>query len=188
MAKAKTPGGSVPNRPLYSRISFLYQAATYLGTREDQRASAHTTEETENSRPASEEKHNNSLKGHVHVQQALSRRFLTDLRATSLKSQIRLSPAMKHTICKLCDSLLVDGETSSSTVENRSKGGRKPWADVLVVKCSTCGGVRRYPVQATRQKRRSARGQEAAQKAAGQRKQDTAEIQDEKADAVMEEG
>ncbi|KAI1635984.1 Rpr2-domain-containing protein [Biscogniauxia mediterranea] len=186
MAKAKTPGGSVPNRPLYSRISFLYQAATYLGTRDDQRAPTQTTQETKNSCTESEEKYS-GLKGHA-AQQALSRRFLTDLRSTSLKSQIRLSPAMKHTICKLCDSLLIEGETSSSTIENRSKGGRKPWADVLVVKCSTCGGVRRYPVQATRQKRRSAREEQEAKKATGQRGKNTAEIQDEEADVMMEEG
>ncbi|KAI1488457.1 Rpr2-domain-containing protein [Biscogniauxia mediterranea] len=169
MAKAKTPGGSVPNRPLYSRISFLYQAATYLGTRDDQHAPTQTTQETKNSCTESEK--DGGLKGHA-AQQALSRRFLTDLRSTSLKSQIRLSPAMKHTICKLCDSLLIEGETSSSTIENRSKGGRKPWADVLVVKCSTCGGVRRYPVQAARQKRRSAREEEQeAKKATRQKKQ-----------------
>ncbi|KAI5925777.1 Rpr2-domain-containing protein [Camillea tinctor] len=186
MAKTKPPGGSVPNRPLYSRISFLYQAATYLGTRDDQHASTPTTQDAKNQGTESEEKHDGF--DNSHVQQALSRRFLTDLRATSLKSQIRLSPAMKHTICKFCDSLLIEGETSSCTTENRSKGGRKPWADVLVVKCNTCGGVRRYPVQAARPKRRPAREQQEAKKAAGQKKRKTARMQVEKADIVMEEG
>lgn len=67
---------------------------------------------------------------------------------------------MKHSICKYCDSLLIEGETSSSVVENKSKGGQKPWADVLVVKCHTCEGVKRFPAQAPRQKRRPMRVKE----------------------------
>ncbi|KAI0019889.1 hypothetical protein F4780DRAFT_780013 [Xylariomycetidae sp. FL0641] len=51
--------------------------------------------------------------------------------------------------------------TSSSVVENKSKGGKKPWADVLVITCHTCQGVKRYPVQAARQKRRPVREKEA---------------------------
>ncbi|RYP86163.1 hypothetical protein DL769_000775 [Monosporascus sp. CRB-8-3] len=72
---------------------------------------------------------------------------------------------MKHTICKYCDTLLVEGHTSTSFVENQSKGGKKPWADVLVVKCNTCGGLKRFPVQAPRQKRRPIREAESKKKA-----------------------
>ncbi|RYP05947.1 hypothetical protein DL765_009671 [Monosporascus sp. GIB2] len=72
---------------------------------------------------------------------------------------------MKHTICKYCDTLLVEGDTSTSFVENQSKGGKKPWADVLVVKCNTCGGLKRFPVQAPRQKRRPIREAESKKKA-----------------------
>ncbi|KAK7394054.1 hypothetical protein QQX98_013162 [Neonectria punicea] len=82
------------------------------------------------------------------------------MRAVSLKAQIRQSPALKRTICKFCDTLLIEGQTCSSTVENDSKGGRKPWADLLTIRCKTCGNAKRYPVNAPRQKRRSLRNRE----------------------------
>lgn len=175
MAK-KIPG--VPNRHLYSRISFLYQAAAYLSE-----ASRHGPESTSQG-AASHIKPvaagadimdwEHDVNDHDHDQgqdpdnlqdsrvqpveiaagQSMPRKLLTDLRAVAQKSQIRISPAIKRTICKYCDTLLVDGHTCSSTVENRSKGGKKPWADVLVIKCHTCGRTKRFPVNAQRQKRR----------------------------------
>jgi ribonuclease P protein subunit RPR2 len=42
-------------------------------------------------------------------------------------------------------------------VENQSKGGRKPWADILVMRCLTCGHAKRYPVSVPKQRRKSAR-------------------------------
>ncbi|OTB05038.1 hypothetical protein M426DRAFT_11129 [Hypoxylon sp. CI-4A] len=156
MAKQKGPG-SVPNRPIYSRISYLYQAAAYMASHSDTDVSIRDLKYAEEDTAAQ----NDPAR---HAKQALSRRFITDLRSTSLKSQIRLSPAMKHTICKFCDSLLIEGDTSSSAVENKSKAGKKPWADVLVVKCHTCGGVKRFPVQAPRQKRRPIREKESKEK------------------------
>ena len=88
---------------------------------------------------------------------AVSRQLLVHLRAVSLRSQIRLTPAVKHTMCKRCGILLVPGSTSTSYVENKSSGGRKPWADVLVTICIACGTSKRFPVGAKRQVRRHAR-------------------------------
>lgn len=103
--------------------------------------------------------HPNSEKNHRTAMQTrnMSHRLLADFRSVSLKSQIRVSPAMKRSICKFCDTLLVEGQTCTSTVENTSKGGRKPWADVLVIKCHTCHHVKRFPVNAPRQQRRPLR-------------------------------
>ncbi|KAI1811081.1 Rpr2-domain-containing protein [Poronia punctata] len=148
MAKSKgnqKASTSVPNKHLFSRLSYLHQAATSLGVQvEKSGKDTDTDTDTDTTRLN------------------LARHLLTTFRATSLKSQIRVSPAIKHTICKFCDSLLIEGKTSTSVVENRSKGGRKPWADVLVVRCDTCGGVRRFPVGAERQKRRPLREQTVA--------------------------
>ncbi|KAI0447253.1 RNAse P Rpr2/Rpp21/SNM1 subunit domain-containing protein [Xylaria telfairii] len=141
MAKPKKPG-SVPNKHLYSRLSYLHQAAAFLGSQ------VGNTRAAKPEPPAANQ-----------LRLGLARHLLTDLRATSLKSQIRLSPAVKHTICKFCDTLLIEGETSTSAVENKSKHGKKPWADVLVVKCNTCHRVKRFPVQSPRQKRRPYREQ-----------------------------
>ncbi|KAI4859493.1 Rpr2-domain-containing protein [Hypoxylon rubiginosum] len=158
MGKSKEPG-TILNRSIYSRISYLYQAAAYLGTLSQHTDPNSDTQnpETTGSKAALEGKQASRMR---HANQVLSRRLVTDLRATSHKSQIRISPAMKQSICKYCDTLLIEGETSSSAVENKSKGGKKPWADVLVVKCHTCQGVKRFHVQAPRQKRRPIREKE----------------------------
>ncbi|KAI2462745.1 Rpr2-domain-containing protein [Annulohypoxylon bovei var. microspora] len=158
MGKSKGPG-NVPNRPIYSRISYLYQAATYLASHSESNGSSDVAQNSEGTEGDIATRDKQASRAD-HTKYTLSRSLITDLRSASLKSQIRLSPTMKHTICKFCDGLLIEGETSSSIVENKSKGGRKPWADVLVVKCHTCGGVRRFPVQASRQKRRPIREKE----------------------------
>ncbi|KAI0835414.1 Rpr2-domain-containing protein [Hypoxylon sp. FL0890] len=162
MGKYKGPG-SVPNRPIYSRISYLYQAAAYLASQSDFKASDTVTQASEGTGQETSKESKQTPCTH-RSNHALSRRLITDLRSSSLKSQIRLSPALKHTICKSCDTLLIEGETSSSIVENKSKGGKKPWADVLVVTCHACGGVKRFPVQAPRQKRRPIREKESKEK------------------------
>lgn len=87
----------------------------------------------------------------------MARHLLSHLRGVSLKSQIRLSPAIKHSLCKRCDTLLVPGSTSTSRMENLSKGGRKPWADVLILQCGICHAEKRFPVGAPRQQKREQR-------------------------------
>jgi ribonuclease P protein subunit RPR2 len=54
-------------------------------------------------------------------------------------------------MCKSCNTVLVPGHTVVQTIENPSKGGKKPWADVLVVACLVCGGKKRFPVGAAKQ-------------------------------------
>ena len=138
MAKAKeSKGGSVkvPNKSIHSRVSYLYQAAAYLESRRQD-----TTESV------GDEAEDPSCKYQLHRSESvfkpldipspeqhalpssshgLSRKLLSDLRAVSLKTQIRLSPAMKHTICKRCNSMLIDGYTCTLEIENRSKGGKE---------------------------------------------------------------
>lgn len=138
MAKGKALA-TVQNRPMYSRISFLEQAATYLT-----QASDRSQDETN----AGQAKP---------ISTGAARRLVTDLRAVSLKTRIRLSPAIKQTMCKYCDGLLIEGETCITAIENKSKGARKPWADVLVRKCLACRNVKRYPLNSARQKRKSLR-------------------------------
>jgi ribonuclease P protein subunit RPR2 len=159
MAKGKS-GGGVQNRAIYSRISFLQQAAVTLSA-----TAAATQHQAVDPNPA-----NTTAGQSISISasddaarlktslEAMSRRLATDLRAVSLKTRIRLQPAMKQTLCKFCDSILIDGESCTSTIENKSKGARKPWADVLVRKCHTCARERRYPVSAARPRRKTERG------------------------------
>lgn len=162
MAKIKTSkgGAGVPNRALYSRVSYLYQAAAYLATREQLRPTNQCTE------PVELQDASTSSIGEVStivardpksLLQKSPRRLLSDLRSVSLKAQIRLSPSMKHSICKRCDTMLIDGSTCIKVVENKSKEGRKPWADVLVQICQNCGCEKRFPLMAKRQPRRPCR-------------------------------
>lgn len=154
---AKKQSGSVPNKVIYSRLSFLYQAAAYLQTQEPPSTTTEAQSQDRASKSESEIQGQEPGPGRD-IRGAASRRLLSDLRAASLKTQIRIDPAVKRTVCKYCDSLLVEGVSCRSVVENKSRGGRKPWADVLVVRCGTCGGEKRVPVCAGRQKRRGLRG------------------------------
>ncbi|KOS17670.1 Ribonuclease P protein subunit rpr2 [Escovopsis weberi] len=148
-AKAKGAASSVQNRHIYTRASYLYQAASYLASRSLSRA-------PEAGGPSEAGDAEDGPK----KRQALmntSRRFVSDMRSITLKTQIRCTPAVKRSICKFCDTLQIEGTTCRSVVENASRGGRKPWADVLVVRCQTCGNAKRFPVGAAKQTKRGER-------------------------------
>ncbi|KAJ5171053.1 uncharacterized protein N7500_003836 [Penicillium coprophilum] len=83
----------------------------------------------------------------------LSRVCVSHLRAVAMKTQIRLPVTLKRSVCKRCDTLLTPGVTCSHETRNASRGGKKPWADVLVVKCLSCGTEKRFPQTAKRGKK-----------------------------------
>lgn len=148
----------VPHKHLHSRISYLYQAANYLArVSESSLAVQHAGDNTEAKNDQNVQQ--KAAKPFVDAS-ALIRHFNSHIRAVSLRSQIRLTPAFKNTICKHCDTLLIPESTSTSRLENKSRGGKKPWADVLVVACKACGHVKRYPVGAKRQRSRTERANE----------------------------
>jgi len=184
-AKAKKADGHIPQRHLRARISYLHRAAAYMhshspgkppqqldethgelqsrgGSRDlhgeptadacqntEEHSSLHAT-------PNLHQGHNGNEALHL-VGLGQTHRFVSHLRAVSLKGQIRLSAEMKHSICKRCDSRLVVGSTATRNMENKSRGGKKPWAEVLVISCNTCGVKKRFPVAAKRQPRRHVR-------------------------------
>lgn len=145
MAKVKAGklAASIPNKPAHTRVSYLYQAATYLSQQHGAQAALEITKT---------DVHSTTLP--AHIIQSTSRHLLSDLRSVCLKTQVRVSPAVKHSICKNCNTLLIDGSTCTNEVENKSKGQKKPWAAVLLRKCNTCGAQRRFPIASVRQKRR----------------------------------
>ena len=188
-AKAKSQKG-ISQKHLHSRISYLYQAATYLAKVDHQpRASAPSTNEasrkscdpgvelqyattspnttSSDTLPISPIENGNRMPENgpdidkVSEDFSLSRQLLAHLRDVSLRSQIRLAPAVKHTVCKGCNVLLIPATTSTSYMENKSSGGRKPWADVLVTTCIACGTSKRFAVGAKRQVRRESRNDKA---------------------------
>lgn len=136
---------SIQNKALYSRISYLHQAATYLATRQLRAA--------DTANPQGERQMNTASSSSDKAHQAIARRLVSDLRSVGQKSVIRMAPEIKRSICKYCDAVLIDGSTCTSEIENKSNGGKKPWADVLVRKCNSCGFAKRFPMS-SKQKRR----------------------------------
>ncbi|KAL1626728.1 hypothetical protein SLS56_006721 [Neofusicoccum ribis] len=166
---------SVPNKHLHSRISYLYQAATYLanqslghaGQKEDEAAG-------QVPRDAMEVDSNTAEVSAAHLVEpganalppGLPFYYAYHLQSVSMKSQIQLSQNVKHSICKRCSAILIPGSTSSSKIENSSRGGKKPWADVLVIECNVCGAQKRFPIGAKRQPRKGERAKVEKEKSA----------------------
>lgn len=144
--KAKT-GGAKKNH--HARISYLHKAATYLNSiqmgkiqeSKQELASKMGRESTANASPS-------------RAARGLPPHLAGHLSQVARKTQIRLQPEMKHTICKRCSNILVDGQTSTKSVQNSSKGGAKPHADILVIDCHYCGTQKRFPIGARRQKKK----------------------------------
>ena len=148
-SKAGKDGDKTPHRHLHCRISFLHQAATYLGTPQQRDIEDASTRFKDGPKVLVPE----STSGDHHGQR---RHLLNQIRGVSRKSQIRLTKDMKHSLCKRCDSLLVAGVSSSEGTINESRGERKPAADIFEVKCNTCGTTKRFPVGQQRQRKEKA--------------------------------
>jgi ribonuclease P protein subunit RPR2 len=150
MSKVKLPKSKgIPSKHLHARTTFLYQAATYLTlqTASNRALTDATADDVE-------------AQTHSRGSQTVSPlavRLCSDLQQVSRKAQLRLSVDLKRTMCKRCNTVLVPGRTATQAVENMSKGGKKPWADVVVLECTTCGGKKRFPVGAKKQAKKATR-------------------------------
>jgi ribonuclease P protein subunit RPR2 len=159
MAKPKQKAKKPPkNRAAQARISFLFQAAEYLSsqlesaedsaTHRDGRAEATTSANSPtNHGTANHHESTNEVSCDTTVlkRHALPAYFASHMFSVRQKSQGKVEKELKRRICKRCKCFLIDGRTSSTAVENKSKS-KKPWADVTVVSCLACGMEKRYPV------------------------------------------
>ncbi|KAH7052373.1 RNAse P Rpr2/Rpp21/SNM1 subunit domain-containing protein [Macrophomina phaseolina] len=161
---------TVPNKHLHARISYLYQAANYLANQ--------SAQDAQQTGPGAMNI-DNTKAGVNAFPPGLPFYYASHLQSVSMKSQIRLSQNIKHSICKRCNAILIPGSTSSNKIENLSRGGKKPWADVLIIECNVCKAQKRFPVGAKRQPRKSERARverEKQVKAAEQAGQDVFDI------------
>jgi ribonuclease P protein subunit RPR2 len=161
-ANIKAPkAASVPNKSLHSRVSYLYQAAMYLATKQQHSGPPHAIEASTDvhTESATNTEASDAKTSPDQTLRPVSRRLVSDLRGVSLRMQMRISPTMKNSICKNCNTMLIDGSTCMSEIENKSKGGKKPWANLLIRKCTICGLAKRFPL-AERQKRRPLRSRQ----------------------------
>lgn len=160
MAKAKAGSksdGSGKQRHIKARISYLYRAAGLLAELSKNNKADEKSEEAAIKKGDCADVPSGPLKGSDPSSYPTSRHLTSQLRSVSLKSQVRLDGEIKHHVCKRCSTLLLEGRTSQTVIENHSRDRRKPWADVKVVKCRFCGVPKRFPVGMSRQRNRSER-------------------------------
>ena len=183
MTKAKE--ASIPQKHLHSRISYLFQAAAYLTTvqqvpayRKSETLLSNSLDNNPSQAIVIEDNPTPNAEGVLDSPElclseqapligsqpsveskglGLPFHLVDNLQSVSRKGQIRLSPTIKQSICKNCRAFLISGSTMSVYVENKSQGGRKSWADVLVRTCHYCGTSRRFPIGAQRQSRKQDR-------------------------------
>ncbi|GAB7346581.1 hypothetical protein MBLNU457_5769t1 [Dothideomycetes sp. NU457] len=130
------------NKHLQARIAYLEKASKYLA----QQQYGHENQTFG--------KHNEATDAPTH---GLPQLLSSHLRSVSLKSQIRLTQDVKRSICRKCDMPLIESSTSDITIENDSKDKAKPWADIRVITCRSCGTKKRFPIGAKRQTKKKNR-------------------------------
>jgi ribonuclease P protein subunit RPR2 len=151
MSKVKAPKAKgIPNKHLHARSTFLYQAATYLTLQT-------ATQDNEVSSKVTQSEHGALHGSKIQRHSPLALQLGSDLQQVSRKGQLRLAVDLKRSVCKSCNTVLIPGRTATQSIENPSKGGKKPFADVLVVSCNLCGGSKRFPVGATKQLKKAKR-------------------------------
>ncbi|PGG97636.1 hypothetical protein AJ80_09663 [Polytolypa hystricis UAMH7299] len=169
MAKAKPQkaqkgsGGAAQNH-LRARVQFLYDAACYLhshnstprGGTQDSKLNETPNESDITSATPAQKATKQRIPGNN-----LARLYINNMRGVSLKSQQRMSREIKRSACKRCDTLLVPDSTCTEMIENKSRGGKKPWAVVRVVRCNTCGVTKRFPQNTKRSARLAERRKKA---------------------------
>jgi ribonuclease P protein subunit RPR2 len=159
--KPKAGGPRNPHRAAQARISFLFQASQYLSAQSEsvEESASHTEQEvyagiSENLPPKRDTanlKHprsTNDVGGDLSLlkRHALPAYLANHMFSVRLKCQVRIDQDLKRRICKRCKIVLIEGKTSTTVVENKSRKSKKPWADVTVVSCLACGMQKRYPV------------------------------------------
>jgi ribonuclease P protein subunit RPR2 len=166
MAKKKA---GIPNRQSHARIAFLYQAANYFAslginhsdstkildyTVKDIKDDVHNPK-TPNE-PLGDQGHSDKTLSKAFPRSAsenlvqhpfpMSALLTSQIQTISHKAQVKVSRTIKRSICKRCRVVLREGLTSATSLENHSRGGTKPWADVLLVTCLACGMEKRFPL------------------------------------------
>lgn len=157
MAKSKAEGvKKVANRYLYARLSYLQQAVQLLSGHSSETPSLQEISKIHQDRLSRGEGVENpkidiegtstSTPVFTSIGLPLVHELSSHIRAIAQKSVIRLSSDLKRSICGRCSAALIDGSTCTTRMENKSRNGRKPRADVLVITCIACQMEKRFPV------------------------------------------
>lgn len=172
MAKLKTETVKKVAHPhLHARLAFLQRAAHLL--EEQQLRTQLVVEPTprtgnsENLNSASEleapDLEKEVLVPSIQKSNPLAREMSSHTIAIIKKTKLRISPDLKRTICKRCSSKLIEGQSSFTRTENKSRDGRKAWAEVVVVTCQFCEMEKRIPLGQKRGRKKDQRSTKAPQ-------------------------
>lgn len=150
---------------LRARLNYLCKAATYLqqAATASPPPSPRSEENIQNSQHHGPgEKDTASL-----ITRSIPRQYIAHMRGVSRKCQLRLPVHVKRSFCKRCDLHLIPNITCEVKMENASRGARKPWANVLTVRCNACGTEKRFPQTSKRGEKLPSRRERKKQKKAG---------------------
>lgn len=171
MAKGTAAGSQ---RLSVARATFLYQAAHFMLDLPDKKSSA---EQQETSKPSSD---SDTMPGHTVSSNVkphytcpkvdhFDHHLLFQLRDVCQKTQVRLPRDIKNTICRRCKGILKPGETVMGEIYNPSRKARYLKQKLMVVECTRCGCVKRYPIGANRQQPKRLRQTETSDQNASKR-------------------
>ncbi|KAI0775818.1 RNAse P Rpr2/Rpp21/SNM1 subunit domain-containing protein [Trametes elegans] len=127
---------NVANRDIVQRISFLYQASTYLISVSQSLPNPLENVKERHSRKRAKK---DRLR-HPRNTADLSRSYVGAMRSVGQKTMVRMDPSLKRTLCKGCDAVLIPGFTATVRVKPlRSHGGE------VVYTCHACDTFKRIP-------------------------------------------
>ncbi|KAL3429825.1 RNAse P Rpr2/Rpp21/SNM1 subunit domain-containing protein [Aspergillus tetrazonus] len=145
--KGKKGSGGGGNGYVRARINYLYNAAAYLqskaaGALEDVATQNEVMSDANTASPKAK-RPRSDCRDECALQ--VARLCISQMRGVSQKSQLRLPIEQKRSFCKRCDTLLIPGTSCIEETRNPSRGARKPWAEVRIVRCNICGTEKRFP-------------------------------------------
>ncbi|KAJ5600554.1 hypothetical protein N7450_001621 [Penicillium hetheringtonii] len=155
MAKAKgMKEGKNAKSHLKARMGFLEKAANYLQAAKTTGKNIDEVSETDETSQMSRNADYTSTKENAKTEvgtrtprtiQApssnLSRVYISQMYGVSLKTLTRLPIQTKRVV----KPPLSSGTTCTIETQNASRGRKKPWADVMVIRCLVCGTEKRFP-------------------------------------------
>jgi ribonuclease P protein subunit RPR2 len=145
--KGKKGSGGGGNSYVRARINYLYNAAAYLqskaaGALKDVATQDEVMSDANTASPLAKRPHSD-CRGECALR--VARLCISQMRGVSQKSQLRLPIEQKRSFCKRCDTLLIPGTSCIEETRNPSRGARKPWAEVRIMRCNICGTEKRFP-------------------------------------------
>ncbi|KAL4793968.1 RNAse P Rpr2/Rpp21/SNM1 subunit domain-containing protein [Aspergillus venezuelensis] len=146
--KGKKGSGGGVNSHVRARINYLHKAAEYLQVATTGAVTKTRADEDEviiDSKELPAPANNNSSRKYHRCSSQISRMCISQMRGVSQKSQLRLPIEQKRSFCKRCETLLVLGKNCKQEIKNPSRGARKPWAEIRVIRCNVCGTEKRFP-------------------------------------------